>query len=234
MSLLRDPRSCVTSGPAQYGSPVDARRVGNRLLRPIMFKPALAIEVHRNLDHTRKRGGDMAHSLLGNVNLAIGLMCGLCFGQQHVPNSEVYATFFVQVANYKDGSTILLNGQDTGLVRPSLRESIGLTGEEFGILRRLATASTAKIRTLDEAVQPFIFESRLRSIVLVQREDETRSGRRREIPPYGRGFSRHEDLSIRCGRQSGPPPVWVAIVSTSPSSYPSAWLRPRRARFRFT
>ena len=37
--------------------------------------------------------------------------------------------------------------------------------------------------------------------VLVQREYEGKfSPKGREIPPFGRGFSRHEDLSVRCVR----------------------------------
>jgi hypothetical protein len=38
----------------------------------------------------------------------------------------------------------------------------------------------------------------LAASVLVQRKDEGES-HRRGIPPCGRGFSRHEDLSVRCG-----------------------------------
>src|SRR5438067_11517575 len=52
--------------------------------------------------------------------------------------------------------------------------------------------------------------------VLVQRKDEGES-HRRGIPPFGRGFSRHEDLSVRCvffcfraAKDITPP--WLIIV----------------------
>ena len=70
--------------------------------------------------------------------------------------------------------------------------------------------------------------------VLAQREMEKRRSPLVSIPPFGRGFSRHRGLSIRCGwaaqeRVLTPP----FIVSMSPTGYPSAWLRPRSARFCF-
>ena len=70
--------------------------------------------------------------------------------------------------------------------------------------------------------------------VLVQPELEKRRSPLVSIPPFGRGFSRH-----RVFRSDG---GWAAqervltspfIVSMSPPGYPSAWLRPRSARFRF-
>ena len=55
------------------------------------------------------------------------------------------------------------------------------------------------------------------------------------IPPFGRGFSRHrvyrsDVVSLRSAEASRRAPF---IVSMSPPDYPSAWLRPRSARFRF-
>src|SRR5882762_6354791 len=54
------------------------------------------------------------------------------------------------------------------------------------------------------------------------------------IPPFGRGFSRHgvfrSDGGWAAQERALTPPF---IVSMSPPGYPSAWLRPRSARFRF-
>jgi hypothetical protein len=35
----------------------------------------------------------------------------------------------------------------------------------------------------------------------------------RKIPPFGRGFSRHKDLSVRCGFSLG---FWAALTSHRP------------------
>ena len=94
----------------------------------------------------------------------LSLVCGLCRGQQDVPDSAIYATFFRQVAQLKSGATVLLNGRDTGLVQPSIQESIGLTDRETEILHSLATDCDTKARTLDDAVRPAIFEARLQLI----------------------------------------------------------------------
>jgi hypothetical protein len=57
--------------------------------------------------------------------------------------------------------------------------------------------------------------------------------------PAGRGFSRHEGLSSddflrqRAARREEPPAL-LSIGSMSPPGYPSAWLHPCSARFRFT
>ena len=80
--------------------------------------------------------------------------------------------------------------------------------------------------------------SRQISQVLVQPEMEKRRSPLVSIPPFGRGFSRHEGLSIRwrspeCSAENELPRC-PFIVSMSPPGYPSAWLRPRSARFRFT
>jgi len=91
-------------------------------------------------------------------------MCGLCRGQQNVPDFAIYATFFQQVAQLKSGATVLLNGENSGLVQPSVQESMGLTDREAEILQALAINCDAKTRILDEAVRPAIFEARLQLI----------------------------------------------------------------------
>lgn len=68
----------------------------------------------------------------------------------------------------------------------------------------------------------------------VRRDGRTSIGWRR-FRPSGRGFSRHEGLPIRCNlwgsvEMEAHAPI---IVSMSPPGYPSAWLPPGRARFRF-
>jgi hypothetical protein len=70
--------------------------------------------------------------------------------------------------------------------------------------------------------------------VLVQPEMEKRRSPLVSIPPFGRGFSRDGGLSIPMelgGARTSPRAPF--IVSMSPPDYPSAWLRPRSARFRF-
>ena len=75
-------------------------------------------------------------------------------------------------------------------------------------------------------------------IVLAQRKMEKRRSPLVSIPPFGRGFSRHEGLSSddflppTCNAGEGPPAL-LSIGSMSPPGYPSAWLRPRSASFRF-
>ena len=70
--------------------------------------------------------------------------------------------------------------------------------------------------------------------VLVQPEMEKRRSPLVSIPPFGRGFSRHRGLSIRWSWEAQErvltPPF---IGSMSPPGYPSAWLHPCSARFRF-
>jgi hypothetical protein len=70
--------------------------------------------------------------------------------------------------------------------------------------------------------------------VLVQPEMEKRRSPLVSIPPFGRGFSRHgvyrSDGGWAAQERVLTPPF---IVSMSPPGYPSAWLRPRSARFRF-
>ena len=52
----------------------------------------------------------------------------------------------------------------------------------------------------------------------------------------GLDFQGMEGLSLRClsGPSEDTPPGHRFIVRMSPPSYPSAWLLPSRARFRFT
>src|SRR5262249_28015002 len=74
--------------------------------------------------------------------------------------------------------------------------------------------------------------------VLAQPEMEKRRSPLVSIPPFGRGFSKHEGLSsddaipsVCSAREESP--ALFDIGSMSPPDYPSAWLRPRSARFRF-
>lgn len=92
------------------------------------------------------------------------LVCGLCCGQPNVPASETYASFFGQVARWKSGGPVLLNGQDTGHILPSVQKTIGLTGGETAILQTLAVACAAKIRSFDEATREVMFDARLQLV----------------------------------------------------------------------
>ena len=69
--------------------------------------------------------------------------------------------------------------------------------------------------------------------MLVQRETKRGRSLLVSISPCGRGFPRHEGLSIRCGlfgeRVSEAAALRSFIVSMSPPDYSSAWLRPRCA-----
>ncbi len=72
--------------------------------------------------------------------------------------------------------------------------------------------------------------------VLVQPEMERGRSPLVSIPPFGAGI-------FKASRSADPMGIWkqhkeqvpalLFIVSMSPPGYPSAWLRPRRARFRF-
>jgi hypothetical protein len=76
-----------------------------------------------------------------------------------------------------------------------------------------------------------------RACVLVQREDEV------EVRPKGRDSALRAGI-FKAGGSTDPISgfaggvishrLFSVIVSMSPSGYPSAWLRPRRARFCFT
>src|ERR1700687_4249131 len=72
--------------------------------------------------------------------------------------------------------------------------------------------------------------------VLVQRESERGRSPLVSIPPFGRGFLRHGGLSIRCSFERVREENSRARDHRldEPPSYPSAWLHPCRARFRFT
>jgi len=86
------------------------------------------------------------------TNIAtVCLMCGLCCGQQNVYDPATYASFFEQVARLKTGKAVLLNGQDTGQILPSVQQTIGLTDGETAILQNLAVACATKSRSFDEA-----------------------------------------------------------------------------------
>jgi hypothetical protein len=75
--------------------------------------------------------------------------------------------------------------------------------------------------------------------VLAQPEMQKRRSPLVSIPPFGRGFSRHGGLSsddfswLSVCSARGLAPALLNIGSMSPPGYPSAWLRPRRARFCF-
>jgi len=92
------------------------------------------------------------------------LICGLCCGQQNVHDPATYASFFEQVARLKSGKAVLLNGQDTGQILPSVQQTIGLTDGETAILQKLAVACATKSRSFDEAARSGIFEVRLQLI----------------------------------------------------------------------
>src|SRR5258707_15485171 len=96
----------------------------------------------------------------------------------------------------------------------------------------LCNSSSIQIIPDEKAHIPFL---RLSNGVLVQPEMEKRRSPLVSIPPFGRGFSRHgvfrSDGGWAAQERALTPPF---IVSMSPPGYPSAWLRPRNARFRFT
>src|SRR5215467_306223 len=97
---------------------------------------------------------------------------------------------------------------------PSGRRASQMTTEILESLRcRKARSQSGECRTAIGKAPPFRMPERaaervsdgetsrtvpVAAFVLVQRKDEGES-HRRGIPPCGRGFSRHEDLSVRCG-----------------------------------
>jgi hypothetical protein len=103
-------------------------------------------------------------------------------------------------------------------------------------LRSLLTSRLPGTNLLDEWIGdlPVIAEVVASQFVLVQPEMEKRRSPLVSIPPFGRGFSRHgvfrSDGGWAAQERALTPPF---IVSMSPPGYPSAWLRPRSARFRF-
>ena len=113
----------------------------------------------------------------------------------------------------------------------------------------LLTALLALIENSADSIRPFLtirsceqfptgrtLDTCGSQLVLAQREMEKRRSPLVSIPPFGRGFLRHGGLSIRWGFWAARERVLTPpfIVSMSPPGYPSAWLRPRSARFRFT
>ena len=81
----------------------------------------------------------------------------------------------------------MLNGEEPGLILPSVQQTIGLTDEETATLQTSAVACAAKIRSFDEPVRSLIFEARLQLIGSDQTSQVrlTKAGveRYRESPP---------------------------------------------------
>ena len=76
----------------------------------------------------------------------------------------------------------------------------------------------------------------LTPVGLLQPEMERGRSRLVSIPPFGAGIfkaSRSTDPMRIWKQRKGQVPALPFIVSMSPPGYPSAWLGPRRARFRF-
>src|SRR5438094_6504247 len=111
----------------------------------------------------RSIGAGMLRWLATDI-ATVCLMCGLCCGQQTVYDPATYASFFEQVARLKSGGPVLLNGQDTGLILPSVQQTIGLTDDETAILQNLAVTCATKSRSFDEAARSGTFELRLQLI----------------------------------------------------------------------
>src|SRR3954453_5305136 len=104
----------------------------------------------------------MPHSTVRKTVLALGLISGLCRGQQREPDSATYAFFLQKVALLHSGEPFVLNGRDLEVTQPSIQQAIGLTDSEAEALHKLAFAFLAKIRALDETPKGFIFGARLR------------------------------------------------------------------------
>src|SRR5687767_5755136 len=82
--------------------------------------------------------------------------------QQNAPDPAVYESFFRQVAQLRNATgQVLLNGQPSSLTQPPVQDAIGLTAQESQVLNALASDCEAKIRPLDNAARPLIFEARL-------------------------------------------------------------------------
>jgi hypothetical protein len=107
---------------------------------------------------------------LGSCNLRLGLAFGLmgCMANgvcQPAPEPSFYESFFRQVAALQNVSgPIALNGQPSGLTRPTPQDAIGLTDQESQALNALASDFEDGIRSLDSAFAPLVFEGRLRRI----------------------------------------------------------------------
>jgi len=85
--------------------------------------------------------------------------------QTGLPDPAVYRSFFREVAWLKQApDPVLLNGQASGLRRPTIQETLGLTESEAQILNALAADCELKSRPLDDAVRVSTLEARLSSI----------------------------------------------------------------------
>jgi len=106
----------------------------------------------------------MPYFIFRKTVFALGLICGLCRGEQSAPDSSTYAFFFEKVTQVRDDavSVGILNGRETEFIQPSIQQEIGLTSGEAEILRKIAVACVAKMRALNAAAQPSTFEARLR------------------------------------------------------------------------
>jgi hypothetical protein len=114
----------------------------------------------------------------------------------------------------------------------TVKEQVEFAKRLIAIFKKHFVNVIAYSMPLDEFVR--VFPECKDDPVLVQPEMEKRRSPLVSIPPFGRGFSRHGVFRSDGG--------WAAqeraltrpfIVSMSPPGNPSAWLRPRSARFRF-
>ena len=91
--------------------------------------------------------------------------CPVLMSQQSLPDPAVYLSFFRQVAQLKQVSgPVLVNGQVSGLRRPTIQEALGLTEEEAQTLNALAADCEMKSRRFDDAVHRSTLEARLLAI----------------------------------------------------------------------
>jgi hypothetical protein len=129
------------------------------------------------------------------------LICGLCCGQQNVPDPPTYASFFVQVAQLKSGGPVFLNGQDTGLIQPSVQESMSLTDGEAEILHSVAVACVEKVRSFGVAARPLVLELRLRLMESDEPVQAQLKQRMNEIENHRDQITRSciDDLRLRLG-----------------------------------
>ena len=130
-------------------------------------------------------------------------------------------------------------GHAGGRPKPHAREDRRFTrgsGKVSSASPAVHKAST--VTRADEQEKPGLAPNRepwQASSVPAQREMQSGRSPLASIPRFGRGLSGHgvnrSDVLCWEARKRGPraPP----IVAMSPLGYPSAWLRPRRARFRF-
>src|SRR5215467_9845213 len=85
--------------------------------------------------------------------------------QRSLPDPAVYLSFFREVAQLKQMSgPVLLNGQASGLRRPTIQEALGLTEEEAQTLNALAADCELKSRRFDDGIRLSTFEARLLAI----------------------------------------------------------------------